>query len=479
MRLVVIIVLLFFTLSTPSFCQAGGDGGQWKEEVQTVLDVTEPLRFDRGARLPIYSAPTQDPGKLDPETAEHLVGELNKRGIAVICSWNPDKRPESLETALTIARAQKKLGLPVNTCAASCTNFIFNGDEKTAHIDSEGISFFDESIHPTKKDIGCSFAMEHRLPVIRERTEYFVKAYKREGLDIGFIWIDWEVDGPLDVNRAHDYARRCVRCRKNIPGIDDFNIFQKTIREMRSWMQYYIFTEPVLSRFPNALAGNYAVYPNNGYRYWLDYFENDDYVDGQPYIQDQRAKYRTWYQDYPGTGFTMAMPVAYTWPPIYDWYDFDNDDYRWFYNMLLVASNAGMSTPSTVPLVMFVSYDPEGKTKDQKNLSKESYQELMWHMLLRGTDTFFVWAGPEATGDTQEVFAAAQEYGDFLDRGVPVTFDVPEKPGTVVSGLVLRDRVLVRRTDFGGSREPVSLRVGAKNIAVDPAPGTCKIIDLR
>jgi len=89
-----------------------------------------------------------------------------------------------------------------------------------------------------------------------------------------------------------------------------------------------------------------------------------------------------------------------------------------------------------------------------------------------------VWAGPVATGDTQEVYAAAQEYGDFLERGVPVTFDVPDGPGTVISGLVLRDRVLVRRTDFDGSVEPVDIRVGTVTVTVPAMPGECQVIEL-
>ena len=66
---------------------------------------------------------------------------------------------------------------------------------------------------------------------------------------------------------------------------------------MRSYLQNYSYSAPVLSQFPDALVGNYAVYPNDGYRYWYDYFEY--YVDGQPYKADQHAKYRKWYNDFP------------------------------------------------------------------------------------------------------------------------------------------------------------------------------------
>ena len=41
----------------------------------------------------------------------------------------------------------------------------------------------------------------------------------------------------------------------------------------------------------------------------------------------------------------------------------------------------------------------------------------------------------------------------FIRRGVPVEFEVPAKPGPVVSGLRLGNRVLARRTDFGTENE--------------------------
>jgi hypothetical protein len=239
-----------------------------------------------------------------------------------------------------------------------------------------------------------------------------------------------------------------------------------------------------MSRFPEALVGNYAIYPNDGYRYWYDYFEY--YVDGQPFIADQGAKYRKWFNDFPLTGYTYAMPVVYTWDQIFSWYDFENTDYRWFYNMLKVASNAGKSTPQNIPIISFVHWNTI-KVSDIKpepvQMSRESYKELLWHMLLRGTDTFFMWSDkkeyPEEVRLVHEVYAAAQQYGRYLERGIPITFDVPREPGTVVSGLAMGESVLVRRTDFGSNREPVSVLAGTKTITVDFNPGECSVITLN
>jgi len=484
LKTIIAMILLLCIIHQTEADEMKNKSPKWSEQAQIVLDVTEPLKFSRGTRLPLFTNPTSDPGELNDTDAEYLVGELDRRGIGVICSWSPENREETLARGLTIARAQKKLGLSVNTNATSCTYSFFNGDEQTAHIDENGTPFFDDSLW--RKEMGCPFAIDHRKEVIREQVEYFAQAYEDAGLDIGFVWADWEIDGPLEVNRAHEASKKCTRCRAHIENIDDFATFQKVMREMRSYLQFTVYSEPILSRFPDALVGNYAVYPHDGYRYWLDYFESDEYVDGQPFRTDRKAKYRTWYDDYPGTGYTYAMPTVYTWYRIFKWYDFDNSDYRWFYNMLLVASNAGKSTPSDIPIVTFVRWHttnaPKNPDPNVRQFSGTAYQELLWHMLLRGTDTFFVWCGGEESAEevrlVHEVYAAAQEYGEFLDNGMPVNFDVPENPGTVISGLVLSDRVLIRRTDFGSSHDPVEIMIGTQKVSIDYKPGVCRILDL-
>jgi hypothetical protein len=92
-----------------------------------------------------------------------------------------------------------------------------------------------------------------------------------------------------------------------------------------------------------------------------------------------------------------------------------------------------------------------------------------------------MWSGKkefaEETRLLHEVYSAAQEYGDFLDQGVPVIFDIPDKPGVVISGLALGDKVLVRRTDFNTGHRPVEVLAGTKIITVNYMPGVCQIID--
>jgi hypothetical protein len=332
--------------------------------------------------------------------------------------------------------------------------------------------------------MGCPFTLDLRKDAIREQVEFFLKAYQSAGLEIGFIFVDWEIDGPVEFNRAHEASKKCARCRRHIAEIDNFLAFQKELREIRSALQRDTFALPVTSRFPKALVGNYAVYPHNGYRYWYDYFET--FVVGQPHLTDQRAKYRHWYNEFPITGYTCAMPVVYTWYPTFQWYDYADSDYRWFYNLLLVASNAGRHTPANVPIISFVHWHttapPDNPDPSVKQFSAERYQALLWHMLLRGTDTFYLWCmANEDAAEVRllhEVYAAAQQYGEFLEQGVPVAFDVPKSPGPVVSALKLGDRLLVRRTDFGEIREPVTLTVGDQRVPVPYAPNQTLLLTL-
>jgi len=456
---------------------------KWPENIQVILDNTRPLLNERKNRLPLYLWPAIDPGQLTDEDAEQLVVELAKRGIGVVSSWSMKDTNKIFSQCLTIARAQKKLGQIININATDLLNSFFNGDEQTGHIDENGKYFFDDSFGQHK--MGCPFALDYRKYEILKRIELFVTKYKKEGLSVDFIFTDWEIDGPTEVNRAYDVSKKCTRCTNYLGKDFTFREFQKTMREMRSYLQNYSLSGPVLSQFPEALVGNYAVYPNDGYRYWYDYFEF--YTDEQPFKEDQHAKYREWYNDFPLTGYTFAMPVVYPWSEIFKWYDFDNSDYRWFDNMLLNASNVGKSTPQNIPIISFVHWHTifEGRGTDStiKQMSGNCYQELLWHMLLRGTDTFFMWSRkeefPEEVRLLHEVYAEAQQYGKFLERGIPITFDVPKEVGIVISGLALGDSVLVRRTDFSSNHLPVKILAGTKIITVNYSPGKCKIVNLK
>jgi len=442
------------------------------ELLREIIRTTPPLEEPRGERLPLYIWPAQSLGTKDAAEIEVLVRELDARGMAALSNWRPND-PEALEQALVLARIQKRLGLPISVNATDSTYGFFDGSEETAHIDDRGQPFFDASF-PTDRKMGCPFGVDHRIPEMAGRIRSAVEAYRREGLSIDFLYADWEVDGPLEWNGAWESSKRCQRCRRHVPNIESFDRFQAAIRGKRAEIQRLMLAEPVLETFPRALVGNYAVYPHDGMRYWYDYFEVE------------REKYRKWYPEFPETGFTFAMPVVYPWYRGYKWYDFEDSDYRWFYNLLLVGTNPAKSTPASVPIITFVHWHttepPRNPDPSVKQLSAEKYQELLWHLLLRGHDGLFLWSPKdEAIEESRlvhQVYRESHAYRDFLLEGEPVTFEVPERPGPVVSALRIGFRLLVRRTDFGPETEPVLLRVGESVIPVPRVDGRSQILEI-
>jgi hypothetical protein len=422
-----------------------------------------------------------NPGVLSDADAERLVRELDNRGVGLVCRWDHANFEASLKAALPVARAQKKLGLRINVDATPCLYAFFNGEEATAHVDDAGKPFWDGSFG--KADMGCPFALDHRRDEIRARIVRFADAYKSAGLSPGFVFADWEIDGPIPWNDAWEASRRCRRCRDRLPDTGNFLAFQKTLTDLRADLQRDVYAAPLLARFPDVLVGNYGVYPCDGFRYWYDYFEREE--PWYPGWRDQKALYRHWADEFTGTGYTFAMPVVYTWSRMWRWYDFDNADYRWFRPMLLAATNAARHTPAATPIIAFVHWHttdpPQQPDPGMKQMSAWAYLELLWHMLLRGVDTFFLWSPQEEYAEEvallHPVWAAAQAYGEFLERGKPVCFDVPDRPSTVVSALLLGNRLLVRRTDFTSATEPITLHVADREVRIEPHAG-CQVLRL-
>lgn len=461
------------------------DPARCPKSIQDILRATSPLGHPRGGRLPLLLWPALRGQVDDDALQEAILRELDRRGVAVMATWNYNRKDDSLAQAVRLARLQKKLGLEVIVNATPSLYRFFNRTKETAHVDADGKTFFDDSFGKGKK-MGCPFAVDHRYEAMRERIAFFVRAYNEKDLPLTLVWGDWEVDGPIEWNHAWQASKRCTRCRQTIPDIEDFAAFQKALRLKRAEMTHRCYAEPILQAYPDCLVGNYGVYPHDGLRYWYDYFEY--FAEHYPHVTDQRARYRKWFPEFERTGYTFAMPVVYTWQEIFGWYDFQPTDYRWVYNMLKVGSNAAQHTPADVPVIPFVHHGviEVGTRPSQKPvpLSVESYREVLWHLLLRGHDTFFTWNRPEddvrETRPVWEVYNASLQYADFLHNGTPLWFDVPDQPGAVVSAIRLGSKLLVRRSDFGpGPHATITRNVDGQRIAIPSAPGRCIVIELK
>ena len=484
-------------LTGPALCALVVCAGvAWSEEAgavkkatpfEVVLAETKPLSHPQGNHPPLFLWTPNFPTGADDAALEQALKDLQARGIALYHRWGgtPEK---TLQTYKRIGLLQKRLGMPIAVDGTGIANGFYNGDAALSHIDKDGKPFRDSSFFWSP---GCPFTVQSRYEERRKLTESFAQAYKDAGLTVDYWAGDWEFDGPNEWKDGWKAAKQCTRCREKIANIDtDFLAFQKAVRAVRGEMQHEGWVKPLQQVFPAIRVGNYGMNPHDGYRYWWDFYEengpgNPFVVDGVPYKKEQKALYRPWAKEFDTAGYTVAMPVVYTWFTIYNSYDFANTDFRWFRNMLLEVSSVASNTPAGVPIVPFVHWNTTNPPKELpagfKPMSEAAYKELLWHALLRGVDTFAMWSPDAETGSevkpVHEVYAAALEYADFLEKGTPVTFAVPEQPGTVVSAIKLGKKVLVRRTDFGDSTEPVELMVDGKPLRVARQDGRCAILD--
>lgn len=454
------------------------------DNIRILLEKLSPLSYERGNRELIYQYSIGDLSRLSDKDTELVIKELSKRGIGVITFWKQAEAFErGIEEGIRIARLQENLGLKVAVDATDLLYGFYDKTDFTAHIDNEGRTFYDSSF--AGHWMGCPFTLQERIPVIRSRIIAYSEAYQAAGVNIDIVTADWEIDGPHEWNEAWVNSKKCMTCCKNIDNIQDFYVFQSKLRSLRSKLLEICYTRPILERHPKALITNYGTYPNDGWRYWYDYFESPQ-ID-LPNIKDQKAIYRPWCNEFTETGFTMAMPVVYTWYPIYNSYPEYTSDYRWFYNMLKVGTNAGKSTPSEIPIATFFHWHttapPEKQDLNVKQMSRHSYQELLWHLLLRGHDIFFSWCMKEEIETEmtllQEVYNNSLNYNDWLQSGRPVLFEVPAKESSVVSGVKLNNQVLVRRTDFTDNKKAVKCIIDDKIIMVPYKPGECQIITIE
>lgn len=452
-------------------------------DVEIILREAQPLKFPRGRRLPLYLWTPNFPADANDAKLEGILKDLDARGIALFARWGGKDFAKAGELPLRVARLQKKLGLETSVDATGLTHGFYDKSPETGHLDKHGNRFFDKSFFWSP---GCPFAIQTRYDAMRARMEPWLEKYREEGLRLDFWAADWEFDGPNEWNDGWITARKCETCRAKIPNLDtDFAAFQSAVRKVRSEMQREVFVKPIQRRFPDANIGNYAMNPHNGRRYWWDFFEKR--TAGLPMEKEHGALYRPWAREFEESGYTVAMPVIYTWFNIHGDYQFVNHQYRWIYNLMLEASGTGRRLPPAIPRVTFVHWTttnaPKKLPADFEALTEANYEELLWHLLLRGHDTFAMWCpGPELAQEIRpvhRVYAAALEYAEFLDKGQAVFFDVPKQPGSIVSALRVGRRFLVRRTDFGPATEFVEVKLPEGAILRVPrAAGKCVILQI-
>ena len=208
--------------------------------LQAVLENTKPIATTLNGRLPLFVLPISGSlSSLPDGQAEKVLNDLAKRGIGYSVNWNHGSFDASLKEGLRIGELQQRLGRMVSVHATGCLYSFFDGTEKTQHIDAGGRPFGETSFGGT---MGCPFALEHRIPVIRQRVEAFLKQYKAAGVDVDFIFADWEIGE--------------FRGRKfSFPDVDGLRPTPGKIREtLFNWLQFDIINKTALDPFAGSGA---------------------------------------------------------------------------------------------------------------------------------------------------------------------------------------------------------------------------------
>lgn len=449
----------------------------------TICEQTAPLSHRRGTRLPLYIWSANIPETATDEEMEIILRALDQRGMAIFSRWNIEQFGESITHALRVGRIQKRLGLGVNVDATGVTGRFTRGD-RTAHVDANG-NRYNSKFEGT--EVGCPFAMDATASLVQAQLEAFLVLYRERGVPLDFWAADWEVDGPIEWNEAWKDSQHCVRCQDQLPANATFADYQRFVRDRRSLLQREVFVKNVKRYFVTAMVGNYAVNPHDGYRYWWDWFERPPTGIDVAYKQDMQARHRPWVQEYIASGYTVSMPVFYTWYHMFTDYTHANLQYRWFSGMLKEVSSTGRNIPGNVPSIPWVHWSTTNKPtvgvpRDFQAMNRTIYKELLWHALLRGHDTFLMWSPEESMAEevipVHEVYTESLPFNEFILQGKPQLFDVPDQVGPVISVVLLRRQILVRRTDFDDSREPVTVTILGETLRIPRLDNACAIIPL-
>ena len=116
----------------------------------------------------------------------------------------------------------------------------------------------------------------------------------------------------MEINHAYDASKKCKRCCEHVQNIDNFLEFRKVIRDLRSDLTFYVYTDPVRSLFPDVLIGNYGVNPHDGYRYWYDFLNTMSTVSRASLISGQNTENGIMISQVPVIHKRCRLPIPVT-----------------------------------------------------------------------------------------------------------------------------------------------------------------------
>lgn len=472
------------TLGFVGFALAADPPAKW--EMDSLLRTVQPMTHPLKGRLPLllWNSPLPRDKKLvalrADGTLRTYIDALAARGIVppveMGWEWDPD-------AAMAMALTLKEAGQPVHVLAA----FGIVGGEDELYANTPKVT----GKWPLNEKGELTWTGTRAWPIlpvydVSKSVAFYTEwmhRFKDAGIDVKAVWTDYE-GLPYPWNFVYD-SQKAEAARKHYPdgALDSFPAFAGYIAEVHNTMLSEAIADPVHAVFPKALVGNYGAEAS---------------TEAFPFVDTNGAPYGI---------FTLgrldvAMPSIYAntaYLPRYynlDWEvtaaDVDN---VYFTTMVRSMSAALAGTlPGKLSMPYVSRFTPD--KNDPRYLfpmSRGYYRELLRHGILRGADGYYLFnlgynpqgaVTPQLSFDSVEDARAVTDellaYREFLEKGTPMTFDVPalRTPAVIWSGLKLKDRCLVRVWTLGTQPRTLDLvAFGKGHVLKVPTDGATYLID--
>jgi hypothetical protein len=289
------------------------------------------------------------------------------------------------------------------------------------------------------------------------------------GIRVAAVWFD-DRSLPYPSKGCYEAQRSSNACRREYPPgvLDSFDSFRGWTERFRAELLSR-GTLPVKETFPWALVGQHG-----------------DVISGTDVGYSLDAQMPS------ACANTADLPTAFRdkllWQPDVD---------RFYFRKLLesVSSANAKKAPGKFSIPYLSRWLPDNQDSHYRHfaMSRDVYRELNRHLWLRGCDSLYLFnlGSPgtpvpaafslESVEDARAVYDELLAHREFLDRGRPLNFAVPEALDreALWSALELDGRVLVRAVSLGRPNQRVEVRRPKRPaIALDaPKEGATWLID--
>jgi hypothetical protein len=416
---------------------------------KTVRPLTKPLN----GRFPIFvwNLPTFNYSNSDKMRWE--ISELGRRGINVWPHIQYSK-PETLPDQIKLAKMAQEMGQPIYLVYSDCEQ---PGGQKKLWPESR-------MWLPPRKD--GSYGGDKSWPILpladssyaADQMREILKKFKQAGIKVSGLMSDQEnLPYPWNGIYSSQKTEAARKYYKNPEVLKNSNTFKQYALNLRAKILREIFVVPLQELWPQAVYGNYGDVLSWGNHPFV-VANNCAFPEGVK-IADKISQPVC----YAHTGLLLKNIPADMIPSQKE------VDAIFFHLMLRTASTALINKrpdifciPWISKAICHINYE---KRVRMLGLSSHLFKEFIRHCFLRGADGFCIYncgfykggylVSPqrsfESMDDTVAVYNELLPYREFLEKGEPMTFDVPHMnwQGGIWSGLALKDKRLIRVASLG------------------------------